>query len=169
MAEQSQTTTNSANPKDPTISYFKRIVIMQGDFLVLLTAALIIFVYVTVKDVKIPNQTALNLPPPFEVSSVQLTNSIYQNGKLLHSGDVVTNPQITILGQIMDFDKIQSQWPNYAVMINGNEAKSNASGAYQQDLTLNNGANVIEISVRLDGKYYDSQQTVINYQMPETK
>jgi len=69
----------------------------------------------------------------------------------------------------MDFDKIQSQWPNYAVMINGNEAKSNASGAYQQDLTLNNGANVIEISVRLDGKYYDSQQTVINYQMPETK
>lgn len=150
--------------QDPRTTALVHVIVHQGDFIVLLVAALIVSLYITISDIKLPNQTALAVPPPFEPTSIQLAQYIFQDRQNFESGAETTKPDIEVLGQILDFNKVKTNWPGYELIINGTKVVPEDSiGSYHLNLTLKPGSNIIESKVSINGNDYGKQETIINY------
>lgn len=172
-------TTENKKPKttdsvlDPQVWHLLRVVRLQGDFVVLLLSAFLISLYVAVTDFKLPNQTASAVPPPFELSSVQTVQYVYQNGKLLRDGDTVNTSKVQVLGQVFDYGVIKNSWPNHTFTLNGEIVPLNQeTGAYSVDYELKPGSNVLETAMRIDNQEYDPQSILLIFDpsyRPETK
>ncbi len=152
--------------EDPRINALIKTVHWQGSAIVLLFLLLVIAVAANILDFEfsLPNQDALNTPPPLNLADIDYNSIVYHNGRTINHGDAVGSAEISIIGKIYDGDQVYRKWPDLNFLINNaNVPITGPNHQYKINLNLKPGPNVIETAIRINGVLYNRKQKVINY------
>ncbi len=153
--------------EDPGINSLIKIIHWQGGIIVLLFILLIISIFANILKInfKLPNQEALQSPPPLELADVDYNSIFYNNTVKITHGATVDKPELIIIGKIYDGQRVLEKWPDFNFLVNNAEVPlTEHNSQYKINLNLKPGLNVIETAFRIDGKLYKRKQKVINFQ-----
>ncbi len=141
-----------------------KIINWQGRVIVLLTACLLLVIFIRLDNVQLPTQEAVQAAPPLEEKDVQYTNFIYHETQLVKHGETINEPDIVIMGQVYDWQDVKEQWPDINFIVNEAVIPLDQNGSYNVEFKLKDGANVVETSIRLNGKDMIRQQNIVIYE-----
>ena len=150
--------------KNPKIAGLVNIIHWQGRIIALLVLLLMISIASRYIHFEFPSQQATEYIPEFQQNDIQFYFNVYQDDKILTHGSDTTNPKVTILGQIYDAETVLQKWPDFQVFVNNAVIPiTKRNGAFQVELNLKEGTNIIEVAYRVNGKEYERRQVVVNY------
>ncbi|MBD3281368.1 hypothetical protein GF391_01340 [Candidatus Uhrbacteria bacterium] len=153
--------------EDPRINSLLRVIRWQGRFNILLILIVIIAIAIPFLDIEleVPNQKALQSAPPIELEDIDYNALAFQGDRRLTNGSTVSEPKITLLGQIYDGKQVMKQWPEMQFLVNNAATPITGSNSqFKIVLNLQPGPNIIETSFRLNGVLHNRRQRVINYE-----
>ncbi|MFZ6015084.1 MAG: hypothetical protein ACOYUZ_01885 [Patescibacteria group bacterium] len=157
--------------EDPRINSLMRIVRWQGRVIVFLIVALIVAIALNFIDlnIKLPNQEALQTTPPYTLQDLDYQSLAYAGNTRLSHNSVTNQKEITLIGRIMDADKIQKKWPDFQFIINNAVVPlTDNNSQYKIFFNLKPGHNIVETAIRIHGQLYLRKQMVLTYE-PESK
>lgn len=140
-----------------------RIINWQGRIIVLLTAGILLIIFIRLDHVQLPSQQAVQTAPPLQEEDIQYANFIYHNAQLVKHGDTINEPDIVTMGQVYDWQEVKNQWPETYFIVNGAVIPLDQNGAYNVEFSLKEGANVVETGIRLNGKELMRRQNIVIY------
>jgi len=155
--------------EDLRIKKLTKIIHRQGQLIILLLIAIVAVFVIKTQDIKLPDQTPDQGPPPLSQEDIQYQINIFQNSIKLNQGASVNDPRVNVLGNVYDLKNIRETFKDFAFLVNDAEVPLDpVNGSFQVDLTLKPGSNIINTSYTIEGKNYDRRQIVIYFQ-PQTQ
>lgn len=141
-----------------------KIINWQGRIIVLLTACLMLVIFIRLDHVQLPSQQAIQNAPPLQTEDIQYTNFVYHKTQLIKHSDTIHEPDIIIMGQVYDWQEVKKQWPDTYFIVNGATIPLDHNGSYNVEFKLKNGANIVETGIRLNGQDQLRRQNIVFYE-----
>lgn len=141
-----------------------KIINWQGRIIVLLTACILLVIFIRLEDVQLPSQEAVQTAPPLQEEDIQYTNFIYHNTQPVKHSETIHEPDVVIMGQVYDWQEVKDQWPDMDFVVNGAVIPLDQNGSYNVEFRLKDGANVVETGIRLNGRDLMRRQNIVIYE-----
>jgi hypothetical protein len=153
---------------DPRMQNFVHIIRWQGRIILVFLAIVTLMVIWQARGLPFPwpkhEIQTVAYSPPVDPKAIIYNMFAYADSKVVQDNATIQTRDISILGQIYDFDTVKEKWPDVTMLINGASVPLSKAGNCLAQYQLKPGENIFYTSVVIDGTELGKKQMRINYQ-----
>jgi len=152
---------------DPRMQNFVHIIRWQGRIILVFLAIVIFLIIWQARGLPLafPKHEIQTVAysPPVDPKAILYNMFVYADSKVVPDNATIQTRDISILGQIYDFDTVMEKWPDVAMLINGASVPLSKAGNCFAQYQLKPGENTFYTSVVIDGTELGKKQMRIYY------
>lgn len=161
-----ETKKSTSGPSGIDQAHLLRTIRIQGAFNILLLVACISIWAWMMRIQRVPTIEGIlsGLQPELRITMPVIA---YGDGRQLQTQDIVQNPEITVYGQIKNFETLREHLQGFMIVLQGTTViPKRETGEFAERLILQPGQNTVDVVLKWDGQEQKRFQYELSY-IPE--